>query len=172
MTPAHVGFALIAVSAAALLSGCAGGGGQYHYRYVPGKTATLRRNGQAEAPAGAPREVHAAIAAGNEIVGQPYVFGGGRSQWNIGYDCSGAASHVLRGAGKLRGVKTSHEFQSYGTAGEGEWITVHARKGHVFLVVAGLRFDTGWTSSGQTGPQWTRETRPLDGAVARHPAGL
>jgi hypothetical protein len=39
----------------------------------------------------------------------------------------------------------SSSFRNYGSGGrEDDWISVWARKGHVFLVVAGLRFDTGW----------------------------
>ena len=56
--------------------------------------------------------------------------------------------------------------------GEGDWISVYARHGHVFLVVAGLRFDTGWTGASREGPRWTMRDRPADGCVVRHPEGL
>jgi hypothetical protein len=39
------------------------------------------------------------------------------------------------------------------------------------MVVAGLRFDTGWHNSG-SGPRWSTEMRPATGYVVRHPAGL
>lgn len=160
--------------AALFLTGCAGGGGggYYHYRYVRGKTAVVRWDGQAVAPPNAPREVHAAIAAGNQIAGKPYVWGGGRGGGiDAGYDCSGAASHILRATGRLKGTMTSSAFKKFGAPGEGEWITVYARDGHVFLVVAGLRYDTGWTRY-REGPQWTEESRPIGRAVARHAPGL
>jgi hypothetical protein len=143
----------------------------YTYRYVPGKTAELQ-GGIAVAPPEAPPAVQAAIAAGNRIAGLPYSFGGGHeSDIASAYDCSGAASYVLRGAGLLRDCMPSKGFRHYGEPGEGEWITTYARNGHVFLSVAGLRFDTGWTR-GPKGPQWTTRDRPADGCVLRHPAGL
>ena len=61
------------------------------------------------------------------------------------FDCSGATSYVLRAAGRLRDSVPSEGFRHYGESGPGRWISVYARDGHVFLVVAGLRFDTGWT---------------------------
>jgi hypothetical protein len=87
------------------------------------------------------------------------------------YDCSGAASFVLSGAGRLRSPTTSKGFRRYGESGEGRWISIYARKDHVFLVVAGLRFDTGWTG-GRKGPQWTTKNRPAKGSVIRHPSRL
>jgi len=65
----------------------------------------------------------------------------------------------------------SSGFRRYGEAGEGEWITLYAQKGHVFLVVAGLRFDTGWTGAPE-GPRWTTRPRPAKGALLRHPRAL
>jgi hypothetical protein len=47
--------------------------------------------------------------------------------------------------------------------------TIYATRDHVFLVIAGLRFDTGWTG-GSRGPRWTTRSRPTTGAVERHPA--
>lgn len=151
------------------LGGCAGP--SYEYRYVPGRTAALV-NGFAVAPPNAPGEVHAAVAAGNRIAGLPYAYGGGHGRSIAGaYDCSGAASYVLQATGKLDSSMPSKAFRRYGASGEGEWISVYARKDHVFLVVAGLRFDTGWTR-GPKGPQWTTKSRPARGAVIRHPRGL
>jgi hypothetical protein len=144
---------------------------RYEYRYVRGKTAVLR-HGVAQAPPKAPRAVHAAIAAGNRIAGSPYRYGGGHGQvQERGYDCSGAASYVLREAGLLGGTCTSDAFRYFGNSGEGKWITVYAKKGHVFLSVAGLRFDTGWTQQ-REGPRWTTQSRPAEGVTLRHPPGL
>ena len=138
---------------------------------MPGKTATLS-NGYAIAPPGAPEPVQMAIAAGNRIAGMPYRYGGGhRTALDSAYDCSGSSSFVLREAGLLHGCWVSKEFRRYGKAGEGEWITIYARRGHVFLSVAGVRFDTGWTNADE-GPQWTTQSRPADGCVVRHPAHL
>ena len=153
-----------------LLTACAGP--SYVYRYVPGKTAALSA-GRALAPLAAPASVQAAIAAGNRIAGLPYGYGCGHgSGVDTAYDCSGAAAFVLREAGLLPAeMPSSTAFRGYGERGLGEWISVYARRGHVFLVIAGVRFDTGWTR-GSEGPQWTTQSRPAGGCVLRHPAGL
>lgn len=144
---------------------------RYEYRYVAGKTASLQM-GHAFAPEGAPSQVHAAIAAANQIAGSPYAHGGGHgSGTDTVFDCSGATSHVLRAAGLLRSPMPSAGFRRYGSSGEGDWISVWARKGHVFLVIAGLRFDTGWHGQ-EKGPRWTTKSRPAKGYVIRRPAGL
>ncbi len=162
----HFAFLLLP---AALLTACASP--SYTYRYVPGKTAQ-KTGGYAVAPPAAPPAVHAAIAAANRIAGLPYGYGAGHGVGkDTAYDCSGAASYVLRGAGKLGEAETSGSFRQYGEPGPGEWITIYAKKGHVFMSVAGLRYDTGWTD-GPKGPQWTMRDRPADGCVLRHPVGL
>ncbi len=141
----------------------------YNFQY--GRTALLK-NGLAYAPRSAPSAVKRAIAAGNRLQGKPYKWGGGHARQNdSGYDCSGAVSYVLREAGLLRGSMPSNGFFRYGKKGEGKWITIYARKGHVFITVAGLRLDTGG-SGGRTGPRWKTNTRPGRGHVMRHPAGL
>ena len=152
------------------LASCASS--RYEYSYVPGKTAVLR-DGKAIAPAKAPEAVRLAIAAANRIAGSPYCYGGGHGGENAkGYDCSGAASYVLAAAGALKGgATTSYGFRSFGNSGKGKWITIYSSKGHVFLSVAGLRFDTGSTGQ-REGPRWTTRNRPAAGAVLRHPPGL
>jgi cell wall-associated NlpC family hydrolase len=143
----------------------------YRYTFVDGKTARLVGN-HAEPPRSAPLEVRRALAAGNELSGKPYRRGGGhRRLRDSGYDCSGAVSYVLNRAGLLRGSMPSQGFRRYGRAGEGRWITLYAKNGHVFLVIAGLRFDTGG-SHGHTGPRWKPWTRQTRGFHMRHPAGL
>jgi hypothetical protein len=164
---------LLVLCTIVFLAGCGGGRGhgRYTYHYIPGKTAIVR-DGQAIAPAGAPRTVRAAIEAGNRIAGLPYCYGAGHTrELCTAYDCSGAASYVLFQAGLLDEPTTSTAFRNYGAHGAGRWITVYARNGHVFLVVAGLRFDTGW-GEGAEGPRWTTHSRPIDGTTVRHPAGL
>ena len=69
---------------------------------APGAVATVDQFGVAHAPAGAPRSVRKAIAAGNRIQGKPYVWGGGHAKWEArGYDCSGTVSYVLHAGGLL-----------------------------------------------------------------------
>lgn len=141
------------------------------YRFEHGRTALLK-NGVAYAPRDAPAAVKRAIAAGNRLQGKPYKWGGGHaSHVDSGYDCSGTVSYVLREAGLLRGSLPSSGYFKYGKKGEGKWITIYIRKGHVFLTIAGLRLDTGGPGN-RTGPRWKPETRQSKGHVMRHPAGL
>lgn len=161
----------MAICGLMMMTGCASTP-PYVYEYIPGRTATLAADGTAIAPSRAPAAVQAAISAGNEIAGSTYVYGGGHGGGLGGFDCSGAASYVLRAAGRLRDSMPSDGFRRYGESGPGRWISVYARDGHVFLVVAGLRFDTGWTGYQNSGPRWTRRTRPADDCVIRHPPGL
>ena len=139
---------------------------------VATEKATLGADGKAIAPAGAPPEVVAVIAAANKIAGKPYKYGGGHGDWeDSGYDCSGSESYALNGAGLVSRPLNSTEFMSWGEPGEGQWITSYAHSGHSFLVVAGLRFDTGYNNAGN-GPRWSTKMRPSDGYTLRHPEGL
>jgi hypothetical protein len=141
------------------------------YRFEHGRTALLK-NGIAYAPRSAPAAVKRAIAAGNRLQGMPYKWGGGHANFNdSGYDCSGTVSYVLREAGLLKGCMTSEGFFKYGKKGEGKWITLYIRDGHVFMTVAGLRLDTGGSGS-RSGPRWKPETRQGRGHFVRHPSGL
>ena len=164
--------ALFALASLAFFAGCAASShGHYAYHFIEGKTATVR-GGQAIAPASAPQTVKAAIDAGNRIAGLPYGYGCGHTrELSNAYDCSGATSYVLCQAGLLDEPTTSTAFRSYGARGAGRWISVCARNGHVFLIVAGLRFDTGWGNDA-SGPRWTTRGRPMSGATVRHPHGL
>jgi hypothetical protein len=140
------------------------------YHFEPGRTALLK-DGLAYAPRNAPAAVKRAIAAGNRLQGKPYKWGGGHANPNdAGYDCSGTASYVLRAAGLLKGALPSSGFLTYGKKGEGRWITLYIRRGHVFLTIAGLRLDTGGPGD-RTGPRWKPETRQSVGHFMRHPAG-
>lgn len=141
------------------------------YRFQHGKTAMLK-DGVAYAPKRAPAAVKRAIAAGNRLQGKPYKWGGGHAKHNDrGYDCSGSVSYVLREAGLMKGSGTSRSFFNYGKKGEGDWITIYVRNGHVFMTVAGLRLDTGGPG-GESGPKWKPQTRQGRGHVMRHPKGL
>ncbi|MCA1964790.1 MAG: peptidoglycan endopeptidase [Prosthecobacter sp.] len=153
------------------LLGCSAGKSRWEYRYVPGKTAVII-GGRAVPPAGLPRQVMQALAAGNEIAGMPYKYGGGhRSFFDSGYDCSGTVSYALHGAGLIRSPGTSDSLRSFGRKGEGKYITVYSKKGHAFIVIAGLRLDTGYNGENE-GPKWSTRSRPIQGYVARHPPGL
>ena len=138
---------------------------------TPGPTAVLTSEGLASAPRSAPPAVKAAIAAANSISTTPYVWGGGHGSWySYGYDCSGAVSFALYGAGLLDTPLTSGALESYGEPGPGRWITIYASATHTYAVIAGLRWDTVGDASG-TGPRWHAEPPYPEGFVVRHPTG-
>jgi len=143
----------------------------YVYHYDPARTAIVQGS-WASPPPEAPAVVRQAIAAGNELIGKPYRYGGGhRTFYDNAYDCSGAVSYVLHAIGKLETPTPSQRFRGYGENGAGRWLTIYASKGHVFLVIAGLRFDTGYGEHAH-GPHWQTRARPAAGYVRRHPVGL
>ncbi len=129
--------------------------------------------GRAIPPPDAPAPVKAAIAAANRIAHQPYVWGGGHLSWRSrGYDCSGAVGFALHGAGLLDTTMVSGQLASWGSSGLGRWITVYANDVHVYMTIAGLRFDTRGNPPGVRGPRWhTERVNPRKFAV-RHASGL
>ncbi len=154
-----------------LLASCSSQPESYTYNFVYGKSVLLRGR-YAVAPKDAPEAVKRAVAAGNRLQGKPYIYGGGhRSFEERGYDCSGTTSYMLHYAGQLRAPTPSDAFRSYGKPGPGKWITIYAKRGHVFSVVGGLRLDTGYNGQNE-GPKWSTRPRPTKGYVARHPPGL
>jgi cell wall-associated NlpC family hydrolase len=136
-----------------------------------GSKAQLTEDGLAIPPADAPDEVKKVIAAANEIAKTPYKWGGGHGSWeDSGYDCSGSVSYALHGGGLLDRSMPSGGFTSWGDAGPGQWITLYANGGHIYMTVAGLRFDTSGRS--RTGSRWQRSTRSSSGFTVRHPEGF
>ena len=141
---------------------------------VSDKTACLRF-GRAAAPKHAPFAVKRAIWAANQLRSKPYRYGGGHKSFDDhGYDCSGTVSYVLGAAGLISTPMSSTEFRSYGERGAGKWITVYAREGHTFAVIAGLRLDTTPYDryTGKWAPRWQTVYRPPRGFDTRHPIGL
>jgi hypothetical protein len=140
----------------------------------PGKTitATTGQDGlSAVAPAGAPAAVVRAVGAANRIAGRPYRWGGGHRRFvDSGYDCSGAVSFALHGAGLVTSPLDSTSFMRWGQTGGGSWITVYANRRHAFIMIAGLRFDT--SGPGGRGPRWRTTPRPDAGFTPRHFPGL
>jgi len=143
--------------------------------------AQLLPDGQAAAPTDAPAAVRAIIAAGNQIVGKPYVYGGGHGlpldAIAPAYDCSSSVEHLLYGGGLLPVDydAASVTLESFGRPGPGRWVTIYASADHVFMYVAGLRWDThnaAGPGDGSSGIGWHPLIRSAAGFVARHPAGL
>ena len=138
---------------------------------APGAEATVGADGFAVAPASAPEQVKAAIAAGNQIAKTPYKYGGGHGKLkDSGYDCSGSVYYALHAAGLMKTSMTSGAMARFGDAGKGQWITLYANSGHVYMEVAGLRFDT--SARKQEGSRWTDDSRSSSGYTARHPEGF
>jgi len=148
---------------------------------TPGSRAVLLPDGQAAAPTDAPVAVKGIIAAGNQIVGKPYLYGAGHGlaldQVAPAYDCSSSVEHLLYG-GRLLAVDygaPSGQLESFGVAGLGRWVTVYASGDHVFMYVAGLRWDThnaAGAQDGSSGIGWHPLIRSSAGFVERHPVGL
>jgi cell wall-associated NlpC family hydrolase len=134
--------------------------------------ANVTGGGRAQTPIGAPDVIDRIISGGNAIAKFPYIWGGGHGSFvDSGYDCSGSVSYALAAAGLLDTPLVSGQFAKWGAPGPGKWVTIYANAGHVFMYVAGLRFDT----SGRDGPfgsRWQTAPRSLAGFEVRHPPGL
>ena len=127
--------------------------------------------GMVQPPPGAPAAVREVIAAGNAIATLPYIWGGGHASFQAdGYDCSGSVSYALAAAGLVSAPMVSGDFESWGEPGPGRWITVYASDGHVWMEVAGWRFDT--VALAEDGTRWAQGGGEFAGFVVRHPAGL
>ena len=153
-------------------------------QFQPAGKAQLLPSGLAIPPADAPPEVVAAIDAANRIATKPYRYGGGHAKVeDTGYDCSGSVSYALIAAGLLESPLPSGSFRSWGESGRGRWITVYAHGGHMYAVIAGLRFDTSMrtavsarrTKRGRivrVTSRWSKRMRPTSGYTVRHFPGL
>jgi hypothetical protein len=167
----------IAVSAACAAASSTAAG----VALTAGPRAQLLPGGQATAPDGAPPAVKGIIAAGNQIVGRPYMVGGGHglalSAIAPAYDCSSSVEHLLYGGGLLPvGYDAaSGALESFGRPGPGRWVTIYASADHVFMYIAGLRWDThdaAGPGDGSAGIGWHPLVRESAGFVVRHPVGL
>ena len=133
-------------------------------------------NGTIPIPSNVPAVIQRVIAGANEITDLPYVYGGGHASFeDNAYDCSGSVSYALAAAGLLSAPETSGELESWGAPGPGNWITVYASGGHVYMYVnvgnGWMRYDT----VGRSGPfasRWHPYIRSNEGFVARHWPGL
>jgi hypothetical protein len=176
-------FAPLPVSDDGEPAGCTGssGLGSTPSPVTPGPHARLLSDGLAAAPASAPPAVRGIIAAGNQIVAKPYVYGGGHGipldQIAPAYDCSSSVEHLLWGGGLLPDDydADSTTLEGFGAPGPGRWVTIYASADHVFMYVAGLRWDThnaAGPGDGSTGIGWHPLVREDEGFVVRHPVGL
>ncbi|HVE67373.1 MAG TPA: hypothetical protein VNB64_02205 [Solirubrobacteraceae bacterium] len=137
---------------------------------VPGRKARLNPDGTATAPEGAPEVVKQMIAAANSIARTPYLWGGGHGRlYDRGYDCSGSLSFAFIHAGLLD-KPIAHGWRLMGRAGKGRWVTVYTNSGHVWMEVAGLRYDT--SAIRLAGSRWTDRSRSTASFRSRHLPGL
>jgi len=137
----------------------------------PRARAWISRRGFAHISPSAPNKVRRLIRAGNRIAKTPYKYGGGHGSWNdSGYDCSGSVSYALHGAGLVNRPRDSGGFMRWGASGRGNWITIYAHGGHVYMMVAGIRFDT--SGRREDGTRWHDTRASRKGYAVRHPRGL
>jgi peptidoglycan hydrolase CwlO-like protein len=131
----------------------------------------VNTGGMVQPPAGAPKAVDQVIAAGNAIATLPYIYGGGHASFHAdGYDCSGSVSYALAAAGLVSSPMVSGDFENWGSPGPGKWITIYSNAGHVWMDVAGWRFDT--VALAEDGTRWARGGGEFSGFVVTHPTGL
>ena len=135
---------------------------------VEGSKAIVHK-GLAYAPINSPAAVKAVIWAGNKIRSLPYLWGGGHGSFKAsGYDCSGSVSFALNGAKLVKSPMASGGYYSWGKSGPGKWITIYTNNGHMYMHIAGIRFDT----SGANPSRWQSDLRPSFAYVLRHPINL
>jgi hypothetical protein len=133
----------------------------------------VRSNGRAAViRPGVPRVIRQIVNAANRIALRPYRYGGGHgSFFDTAYDCSGSVAYALHAAGLVDATLDSTMFMHWGAKGRGRWITVYANHGHAWMMIAGLRYDTG-AMGYSGGSRWSAIPRSTRGFVARHPAGF
>lgn len=161
-----------------------------HAGYVgetAGVRARIRADGKVLIPRNAPERVRRILMAGNLIAGRRHMYGGGHgvpleeawkttSKHGGRFDCSSSVSFLLWSAGLIHDeyARSSAVLETFGRAGRGRWITIEANRGHVFMEVAGIRWDTHPMSADDgpdRGPAWYQAPRPSGGFVTRHPPG-
>lgn len=114
----------------------------------------------------------------------PYIYGGEHDtsflddDFSDGFDCSSSTSYVLWKFGLLGSThaQVSSWFISWGEAGRGKFITVHANDDHVWIEFSlpegYFRFDTSPHGDGGRGPRVRTRTRFDSGFAHRHPKGM
>jgi peptidoglycan hydrolase CwlO-like protein len=132
---------------------------------------TLDTNGMVQPPADAPEAVKEMVAAGNAIATLPYIYGGGHASFQAdGYDCSGSVSYVLAAAGLVTSPMVSGQFDDWGEPGPGTWVTIYSNADHVWMTIAGWRFDT--VAQAEDGTRWAHGGGEFAGFDVEHPVGL
>jgi hypothetical protein len=133
---------------------------------------------------GKPGEMIKAMKAkADELIGLPYVWGGGHGGWQLvgGYDCSGFVSTVLHAAGYLGSPQTTDTLpgQPGIAGGPGRYVTIFDRTGsggHVIIDLNGTFYESGGSAASGGGAGVKKIQPPLDYLVTfntiLHPVGL
>ena len=128
-------------------------------------------------------QIKAMKAKADELMGLPYVWGGGHGGWQLvgGYDCSGFVSAVLHAGGYLGSPQTTDTLpgQTGIASGPGRYVTIFDRTGnggHVIIDLGGTFYESGGSTLGGGGAGVKKITPPLDYLVTfntiLHPRGL
>ncbi len=128
-------------------------------------------------------QIKAMKAKADELIGLPYVWGGGHGGWQLvnGYDCSGFVSAVLHAGGYLGSPQTTDTLpgQADIASGPGRYVTIFDRTGnggHVIIDLDGTFYESGGSALGGGGAGVKKITPPLDYLVTfntiLHPRGL
>lgn len=142
--------------------------------------ATAAAGGAGTLPPGASQAQVAAamMAAAGQIIGRPYLWGGGHGGFSSpGYDCSGAVSYVLHAGGLLSSPMTTDGLKNWGLPGGGKYITVGVRGTSGANAHTMLSFFGHFLESGGGGPQGASNVHwdsGWDGVfpISRHPPGF
>ena len=129
------------------------------------------------------QQIKAMKAKADELMGLPYVWGGGHGGWQLvgGYDCSGFVSAVLHAGGYLGSPQTTDTLpgQTNIASGPGRYVTIFDRTGsggHVIIDLNGTFYESGGSALGGGGAGVKKITPPLDYLVTfntiLHPRGL
>ncbi len=134
-----------------------------------------------------PAAVQKMVAMADSLLGKPYVYGGGHSDWSpqSGYDCSGFVSAVLHAGGFLSSpVDTVNLPNQPGIeSGPGQYVTIYDRpysgeNGHVIIEINGQFYESGGMHGSWGGGGGVEKIgRPSASYLATfgdvlHPAGL
>lgn len=131
------------------------------------------------ASSGKPADIeHAMMQAAAQIMGKPYIWGGGHGSFDAaGYDCSGAVSYLLHAAGFLNSPVTTDGLKTMGDPGPGKYITWGVRGTTGSNAHTMISFFNRYLESGGGGPYAANKVHwdpGWDGAfsIYRHPPGF
>ena len=135
-----------------------------------GARAYVDKDGRAVLPKGTPRSVALVVAAANETPPSPTSGAVGTARGRTRATTARAPWRRAGGRAATREPARLEWPEALRRWGAGRWITIHSNPGHVFMTVAGLRFET--SGQGSAGTRWQPPSRSTGGFTVRHPPGL